>query len=62
MKDEICLNSMEVVDQEFFKLIETSIFAYEEHIYQEFGKNVQLNNVLLDQKSINYIIRMYEAS
>ena len=59
---EICLESVEALDDSFFKLIKPSIKAYEELLCEEFGQDISFDCVVLDPKGIIYQIRISDAS
>lgn len=63
MRDgEIGISSIEAIEASFFEVIRPSIEAYEEFLYHEYGKDVQFNYVVLDQKCIINQVRLLEAS
>lgn len=63
LKDgEVTTKSIEAIEPNFFEVIRPSIEAYEEFLYHEYGKDVQFNYVVLDQKCIINQVRILEAS
>lgn len=61
VKGEIMIPSVMMVDQDIAYLLEPIVSAFEELIWQEFGRDIDFSNVVIDQKSVVYQIRAFEA-
>jgi len=51
-QNEIFIPNIEILGDQFYKLIEPSIYAYEEFLKQEYGRDCKFDSVVLDRKRI----------